>query len=67
MISNLDAQITSFLTVIDAMRTGLGHLTDTERALVEEASKQLRKAREAAALIPAEALTARLDREELPT
>ena len=56
---NLDAQIGAFTGVADTMRHRLAALPEQERNTIEDAARQLRKARQAAAFIPVDQLTAR--------
>ncbi|MFE3758870.1 tyrosine-type recombinase/integrase [Nocardia tengchongensis] len=57
IIGNFDAQISAFGDVITAMTQMLEALPHDQRATVEDASRELRKARQAAAFIPMTALT----------
>lgn len=56
---NLDAQIGAFTGVADTMRHRLAGLPEQELNTIEDAARQLRKARQAAAFIPVDQLTAR--------
>lgn len=56
VIDNIDAQINAFNGVSDTMRRTLAKLPPDERETVEAASRELRKARQAAAFIPLSAL-----------
>lgn len=59
VVRNLDDQIRAYSKSADEMRRKLDALPAEERAAVESASRELRKARSAAAFIPLQALTTR--------
>lgn len=59
VVCNLDDQIRAYSKSADEMRRKLDALPAEERAAVESASRELRKARSAAAFIPLQALTTR--------
>ncbi|MFF1920502.1 tyrosine-type recombinase/integrase [Streptomyces sp. NPDC058221] len=58
VVRNLDDQIRAYAKSADEMRRKLDGMTPEERDTVESASRELRKARSAAAFIPVQALTA---------
>ena len=59
VVRNLDDQTRAYSKSADEMRRKLDALPAEERAAVESASRELRKARSAAAFIPLQALTTR--------
>lgn len=59
VVRNFDDQIRAYSKSADEMRRGLEELPENERAAVEAASRELRKARSAAAFIPVQSLTTR--------
>lgn len=59
VVRNLDDQISAYSKSADEMRRKLEALPVEERAAVESASRELRKARSAAAFVPLQALTER--------
>ncbi|MFE7398513.1 tyrosine-type recombinase/integrase [Streptomyces sp. NPDC057557] len=59
VVRNLDDQIRAYSKSADQMRRKLDALPVEERAAVESASRELRKARSAAAFVPLQALTTR--------
>lgn len=59
VVRNLDDQILAYSKSADEMRRKLDALPAEERAVVESASRELRKARSAAAFVPLQALTTR--------
>ncbi|MFJ2936670.1 tyrosine-type recombinase/integrase [Streptomyces sp. NPDC087219] len=59
VVRNLDDQIRAYSKSADEMRKQLDALPAEERAAVESASRELRKARSAAAFVPLQALTTR--------
>ncbi|MFF6995582.1 hypothetical protein ACFY93_11555 [Streptomyces sp. NPDC008313] len=59
VVRNLDDQIRAYSKSADEMRRKLDALPAEERAAVESASRELRKARSAAAFVPLQALTTR--------
>ncbi len=56
VVDNLNSEISAFVGVSDLMQHKLAELPEEEREAVEEAARQLRKARQAAAFIPLTAL-----------
>lgn len=60
VVDNFNAQIDSFRKVLTVMRKDLNQLTSEQRGLVENASKELRKTRAAAAFVSTDSITARL-------
>ncbi|MFD6400644.1 tyrosine-type recombinase/integrase [Nocardia sp. NPDC060249] len=61
VIGNFDAQISAFSTVVTSMADMLAGLPPEQRAGVEDAARELRKARQAAAFIPLASITTRKD------
>ncbi|WP_179230679.1 tyrosine-type recombinase/integrase [Streptomyces sp. CS227] len=59
VVRNFDDQISAYSKSADEMRRRLDALPSEERAVIEAASRELRKARSAAAFIPLPALTTR--------
>jgi len=59
VVRNLDDQIRAYSKSADEMRHQLEAMPEEERIRVEEASRELRKARSAAAFIPVQSLTTR--------
>ncbi|WP_329218022.1 site-specific integrase [Streptomyces sp. NBC_01485] len=59
VVRNLDDQIRAYSKSADEMRRQLEAMPEEERTRVEEASRELRKARSAAAFIPVQSLTTR--------
>ncbi|MFI1790934.1 tyrosine-type recombinase/integrase [Streptomyces olivaceoviridis] len=59
VIRNFDDQITGYNKALSQMRATLETLPEPERTAVEEAARELRKARSAAAFIPVDGLTIR--------
>ncbi|MEU0569245.1 hypothetical protein ABZ297_28245 [Nonomuraea sp. NPDC005983] len=64
VIRNFDDQITSYVKTLSQMRRTLDELPEQERAVVEDAARELRKARSVAAFIPVDRLTIRSAREQ---
>ncbi|MFD6998748.1 tyrosine-type recombinase/integrase [Streptomyces mirabilis] len=59
VVRNFDDQILAYTKSADEMRRGLQEMPEAERERVEAASRELRKARSAAAFIPVQSLTTR--------
>lgn len=59
VVRNFDDQIRVYSKSADEMRRRLEELPENERATVEAASRELRKARSAAAFVPVQSLTTR--------
>ncbi|MFF3376457.1 tyrosine-type recombinase/integrase [Streptomyces sp. NPDC002680] len=59
VVRNFDDQIRAYSKSADEMRRRLEELPENERATVEAASRELRKARSATAFIPVQSLTTR--------
>ncbi len=59
VVRNLDDQIRAYSKSAIEMRRKLDAMPAEERAVVESASRELRKARSAAAFIPVQTLTTR--------
>lgn len=59
VVRNFDDQIRAYAKSADEMRRRLEEMPEGERDLVEAASRELRKARSAAAFIPVQSLTTR--------
>jgi hypothetical protein len=59
VVRNLDDQIRAYSKSADEMRRRLEAMPEKERTRVEDASRELRKARSAAAFIPVQSLTTR--------
>ncbi|MET7332051.1 hypothetical protein [Nonomuraea sp. NPDC005650] len=59
VIRNFDDQITAYAKTLNQMRRTLDELPEQERAAVEDAARELRKARSAAAFISVDGLTIR--------
>lgn len=59
VVRNLDDQIRAYSKSADEMRLRLEAMPEEERSRVEDASRELRKARSAAAFIPVQSLTTR--------
>lgn len=57
VLDNIDSQITAFNGVGDTMRHTLAGLPEEQQRAVEDAARELRKARQAAAFFPIETLT----------
>ena len=64
MITNFDAQIHAFTDVISSMDAMLADLPADQRAVIDNASRELRKARTAAAFIPLESVTTHTNEDE---
>ncbi|MEV0537336.1 hypothetical protein [Kitasatospora sp. NPDC050463] len=52
MIRNIDDHIVGYTKLLDEMRRTLAALSEQERAAVEEAAREIRKVRSAAAFVP---------------
>ena len=64
VITNFDAQIHAFTDVISSMDAMLADLPADQRAVIDNASRELRKARTAAAFIPLESVTTHTNEDE---
>ncbi|MEV5998300.1 hypothetical protein AB0M25_03105 [Streptomyces griseomycini] len=64
VIRNFDDQITGYNKALNQMRRTLDALPEPERTAVEDAARELRKARSAAAFIPVDGLTIRSARDQ---
>ncbi|MYV32064.1 tyrosine-type recombinase/integrase, partial [Rhodococcus sp. DSM 6344] len=64
VITNFDAQIHAFTDVISSMDAMLADLPADQRAVIDDASRELRKARTAAAFIPLESVTTHTNEDE---